>query len=95
MRNKSLINMHKIIEEEEEENEETRKFSVFSEEWTTEEIIRLENKDNSHWQFDKLAPVWIVFALFVIQTIFKDGDMANVENCSFEFWAIYCVYTLI
>ena len=60
-----------------------------------EEILILEQKDNSHWQFDKLAPIWGIFVILIIQTVLKDGDFAGIKNCSSEFWSIYIIYALL
>ena len=59
------------------------------------EIGEIQRKDNSHWQFDKLAPIWGIFILLIVQAILKDGNFVGVETCSTEFWLIYIVYAFL
>ena len=58
-------------------------------EYAKGEIGDIQRKDNSHWQFDKLAPIWGIFIILIIQAVLKDGNLVGVKTWSTEFWLIY------
>ena len=81
----------KVVPSIKEENEITHSSNVT----VPEEVEKLERMDDSHWQLDKLAPIWGIFILLVVQTVLKDGDFAGIKNCSTGFWAIYITYAFL
>ena len=60
-----------------------------------DKIESLQKKDRTHWQFDKLLPIWTVLIALVLQTIFRSGTVGNVKKCSPVYWVIYALYVLI
>jgi len=61
----------------------------------TELIEQRMKKDRSHWQLDKLIPIWIMFVALIVQSVVKDSDVAGVKKCSAEYWLIYAAYVVI
>ena len=58
-------------------------------------IKQLEKKDKSHWQFDKLFPIWFILIALIMQSMIKDSDIFGVSTCSAIYWIVYILYILL
>ena len=58
-------------------------------------IAEVEKKDRSHWQFDRLLPIWLILFCLIMQSMIKDSDIFGVSNCSAVYWLVYAVYIII
>ena len=58
-------------------------------------IETLQQKDRTHWQFDKLIPIWVVLVALVIQNLFRSGTVGGVKKCSPGYWIIYVLYIIV
>ena len=58
-------------------------------------IAQVERKDRSHWQFDRLIPIWIILFCLIMQSMIKDSDIFGVKNWSAVYWIVYVIYIII
>lgn len=55
-------------------------------------IDAVERKDRTHWQLDKLIPIWLILFLLIMQSMIKDSKIFGVTKCSAVYWIVYAAY---
>jgi hypothetical protein len=52
----------------------------------------VQKHDQTHWQFEKLLPIWSIFLALILQAFIKDSGVFNIPTCGWAYWIIYLLY---
>lgn len=59
----------------------------------------MEDREKTHWQWDKLIPLWICLAALILLNLFqgnsKVDSLVGIGLCSVPYWLVYAAFILL